>query len=668
MILPDGREILFLNTRRFSPVIYENDLPFAEDFFHMKPGLVTDKFVKSGDYQIDEAWWNKQMERCLYGYTVKNAVNTKETIELPHLGITLKNGNVTITGKHYFYLNFWIIHRKKDDAQRKGILPPRFTDLSFENWWIRDRMKIEQKDNLFTKSRQKGYSEEEACDNAYEFLFHPGSQILILGGEDKYNEYTFGLTYRGIMHLRNTQFFKELESDRNDYISTKHTSSEMFSISVSKNVQAGSGKTPSKVLMEECGIWKKGTVKLVAEYIKPSIEAEGSKTGYITYISTGGEIEDGVDDIEEMFYSPEKFGLLEFKNIYEDQIVSDTMVASFTPAWKFELVDEQGNSKKQESIEKLNKERNAKNVNERYKSITNKPFCPSEMFFVSSGGFFGENRIQLLNERLICIRNNRSEQIEERGVLEWINRAKPFDGVKFIPKLNGWLTVIERPEKDSGGNVYLNLYQGGTDSYDQDEAETSDSKGTTVIRKMFRPGSKLVKADVAMINERPSVEDGGAELFYEHSAMLTMWYDCMNNIEYSNLRIFDWYKVHGFYNLLKDRPELAFANKIQNTRVKNVKGTDKSLKPHILAILREDLDPEFISRMYLTEQIKFFAKFRYVPGQKRFNCDVTMASAEAATAAKEDQFLVVKSRDEVENKWKVKVYANVNGRLVQKYV
>ena len=64
----------FIDTYRLSPVINCGDLPWEEDYFHMEPELVTKDFIKSGNYDIDEAWWKKQKERCLYGYTIPNAV------------------------------------------------------------------------------------------------------------------------------------------------------------------------------------------------------------------------------------------------------------------------------------------------------------------------------------------------------------------------------------------------------------------------------------------------------------------------------------------------------------------------------------------------------------------------------------------------------------------
>jgi hypothetical protein len=181
-------------------------------------------------------------------------------------------------------------------------------------------------------------------------------------------------------------------------------------------------------------------------------------------------------------------------------------------------------------------------------------------------------------------------------------------------------------------------------------------------------GESIYNTTVAMLIERPTVEQGGAEKFYEHCIMINLYYNCQVNIEYSNLRIFDFYKNTGFEFLLKERPELAFAGMIQNSRSSNKYGTDKALKPQILAIKRDRLTEEYIDRMYFLDEIRALANFRYDPSGKKFNCDITIASCEAEVAAREEEHYVVKSVSEVKNNNKRLVYRMVNGTITPQYV
>jgi hypothetical protein len=91
-----------------------------------------------------------------------------------------------------------------------------------------------------------------------------------------------------------------------------------------------SGLSPRRVLLEETGIWARGLISDVTAFLKPSLKAEGIKTGFITYVGTGGYMKDGVYDMQQMFYNPKCHDILEFDNLYED---SDTKIGRFIPAW-----------------------------------------------------------------------------------------------------------------------------------------------------------------------------------------------------------------------------------------------------------------------------------------------------------------------------------------------
>ena len=241
-----------------------------------------------------------------------------------------------------------------------------------------------------------------------------------------------------------------------------------------------------------------------------------------------------------------------------------------------------------------------------------------------------------------------------------------FKGCDFIPDDNGWLNIIEEPIFDiNGGLKYSNLYRAGTDSYDIDESKTSDSKGAMYVKKGYHPEELLYNTYVAELFERPALEDGGSETFYLHTAMVSIWYGLKNNIEWSNKRIFDWYKANGFEVLLKDRPRLAFANTSKSTMT-NKYGTDPNLKPEILAISRDALTADAIDRMFFTGQIKALSKFIYTSGNK-YNCDRTMAYALTEVSSREDQMISVKTREELEVKEVYKSYKQVNGVLTAIY-
>jgi hypothetical protein len=138
--------MLFVGTRRFSPVIYENDLPHKGDLFHKDiadiPVVKKEriKYLKDNNIIIDTAWWDKQYLRCIHGYTVENAIKRGgDALEdekdafwkgnqcyIPQYDLTFFDNKVHISGRYYFFLNFWPIYGLIEGKDYKGIVRPRF--------------------------------------------------------------------------------------------------------------------------------------------------------------------------------------------------------------------------------------------------------------------------------------------------------------------------------------------------------------------------------------------------------------------------------------------------------------------------------------------------------------------------------------------------------------
>lgn len=810
----------FIDTKRFSPVIYGGDLPHKYDLYHYnelevpttEPKYI--KFLNDNNIITDRAWWKKQYKRCIEGYTVQNAIEKGgdsfrdgidaiwlgDKVYLPQLDYIINGTDVWITGRMYFYLNFWKIRRKDDKTNRKIIGPPRFTSLSWKNWIIRHISVEKEKDLLWAKKRQclhgdtfiyttegpikikdligkdninlyslnenkqividkcldvwkteskecieikayngeklicstdhlintdKGWkeagklkvgdivytfegiknkyesriskikevgvhelydliteetesffanglhvhncglSEETAADLAYDYLFIKDSQTAIVAGQESYATNTFKMVKRGISKLINTQFYKWWSVSNSELLKAKYYGSEIHCKTAKNNEQALSGLSPHKVLYEEGGIWARGLLKETAEFVNQSLEAEGTKTGQNVFISTAGDMEDGVADVEEMCYNPEKFNLLSFKNIYEKEVSSrDANVACFIPGWEFEVIDEEGNSLRKESEEKLNKDRQSKATKERMRAITMKPFYLSELFSNVSGGYFGEMIVHMLNERKAYLYTHRNENVGAYYRLEWKNPRNWDEGVYAVEDENGYVFITEHPESDKDGNIYSNVYKAGTDSYDKDEANESNSKGSIHIFKGFLNASTTYKKWVARIIQRPSIEEGGAYIFYENTIKLGIYYSVINLIEWSNIRIFDYYKRNGMEHLLKERPEMTISKYIGNSKTNNVFGIDPSTKPHWLSGLRDYLSfKENIDKMDDIEQIQAFAKFKYDPSGKKYNCDITISSALSLVCYEDETELEAVSTDQYGSALGVTAYIEENGRI-----
>lgn len=261
----------FVNTKRFSPVVYDKD--------EKQPDR------DSPNYEL---WWHEQYRRCIKGYIVPKA--------------TKRGHDIWIPGRMYFYLNFWIIFAKLDNADRKEKRNPKFLSLDYFKFMVLEMMFYYKKDNMFPKSRQTGFSEYGAANIGYNFIFLPSSVSVVVAGQGDYAEKTMQNVITGLNNLGDSEFYKRRKPDRSEYIKSSYTEtwedevtgekrvlykgfgSEVYCITAKDNTQAVSRLSPFFVLYEEIGKWKQGTLKETSEFVKPSLRAEGVKTGYQLFI------------------------------------------------------------------------------------------------------------------------------------------------------------------------------------------------------------------------------------------------------------------------------------------------------------------------------------------------------------------------------------------------
>ncbi len=674
----------FVNTKRFSPVANKVDLPWDEDYFHIPTENITKEDIEKSI--VDSDWWYEQYRRCNEGYEVEMAVEpggdyiidgrdaiwTGNDVYLPEYDYHIKDRKVRITGRHYFYLNFWLIYGLAEGATVKSIVNPRFLDIDFLFFLRIELMEKQGKDCQELKGRQLGFSEKGAGGViGWNYTFVDGSVNVIVGGVEEDALKTMRDCIRGLNNLVNTQFYKERArgGDSQTFIKSKNTESQVHCLTAKDNPQAVSRFSPYWVWMEEIGKGKKNWSLDTAGYIKPSIEAEGGiKTGYIHYIGTGGEMEDGVYDLDERHYDPVRYNILAFQNNFDEQ-PNKNLVGHFTAKDLFYKIDTDGNSLRELSKRILLEERAKKSPKERYLHTTQYPLYGNEVFYTSGGGFFGEDKVQLINERIAYINNHRDEYREKRGYLRWKNPKNKTLGVEFIPDPEGEFIIFEHPEQNEHGQVPYNLYFAGTDSYDQDESYHTDSLGSLQIWKNFLSADKTYKKWVAKILQRPTTEEGGAERFYENTALLCAYYNARNLIEFSKWRIIDWYTRNGLSGLLKERPESILASFISQSKANNRYGIDPSTKKDWLNLLRETLTPEVIGNMDDIEQLRRFAKFKYDPTGKKYNCDVTISSALSIIHQKDEQDYVpvYELREEESKEGLMHFFEDDEGNIIQSF-
>lgn len=661
----DCRTNDFINTRRFSPVIY--------DEYSRMPSKNDPEY---------EPWWHEQTKRCLKGYVVPNA--------------TKRGHAIWITGRMYFYLNFWIIFALLETEQRKGNRNPRFTSLDYFKFMAFELMFYLNKDQAFGKARQKGFSEFIACMLAYNFIFLPASQNVVVAGMGDYAEKTFENVKRGLNNLQHTEFYKRRSPDRNDYVKAEYREkqpildedgnetgatqsvvegfgSEIYCITAKNNTQAVSRLSPFFIVYEEMGKWAKDTLIETSRFVKPSLVAEGVKTGWQVFIGTGGDMDESVADVQKLMYHPEKYNLMEYENIFEESMSINTgKVACFIPGYLFEIIDTDGNSLIEESKARLIADREAANDEDAIRDATQKPLYLSEMFMMATGGYFGRDVLRVINDQKRLILNNRDLQIARRGNLVWLDMFDWSKGVEWVAdEDNGAFIITQHPERDKvGTGYYYNLYNAATDSYDKPESNSSESKGSITIWKNAIDANHTFDHWVARLTQRPTELEGGSPMFYENTVKLCMYYgnmDQMNLIEYSNILIFDYYKRWNMEYLLKERPSMIISQNVNESKTTQKYGIEPTFVPHALRMLKERLRQDnytVIRKTYDVEMLEKWAMFKIDP---HYNCDITISCALNIASAIEDRELEVYSDiDEDKDENDYGGYKKINGSILRR--
>lgn len=658
----DKKKGKFRNVELFSPVIYDEEhkpINYSKKWeTYDDPDRKSRKVIAITYPKKYLDWWYEERRRCMHGYTV---------------------GGVYLTGANYWYLNYWRIKAKE---RGKGYISPWFLDLDKEFFDLVEQARAEERNLMALKRRQIGFSEKVAALVAYEFTFFPASESLIVAGLDSYSLNTSAKCRTGLDALSPDKanagrpFYKrrnagkdKIEEFWSGYKTTsgvtKGYESKVFAITTKDNSQAASGKSPTLVIMEEAGI--NPLLMKVYGMIRPSIEERGKKNGRIViFIGTGGEMSKGVAQMMTMFYKPEKYDLLAVDNEWDEGVPPGSKCACFFPAWKYFIMDNDGNSYKEAGLTILKERREALGNNKKdlHEEKTQMPFTPTEAFSVSGLSPFNTEKLTKQRKKLLSENWEDKEQwgniefiyaaeaktdtdngpTEERGKnMLFRDKGSDIVGVRWVPAPLGEegatdndgdmkypymiLEHPERPGKSDSFDVYFkdeiydSLYGAGTDPYDKPKAPTSDSLGSCSIFKGYKDANSTSNMFVARISWRPAK----SEKFYASTLKLCLYYNmCQNLIEWSNINIFDYYKNMGFESLLKERPIITYAN-VKNSKVENKYGIDPNTKyvweEHYATYIEENW-----FNMYDMDSIQRALAYRKSTAGNKHNCDITISN------------------------------------------
>lgn len=550
-------------------------------------------------FECTDEFRTEAIEFSKNGMYTQEVKGTKEYIEywkkqdyLCKHGMTNSKG-ITITGIHYFYLNFIQILLKDKHTGRKKMGFPRFLDIDYDYFHLVDVARAMRKGLIFTKPRRTGFSYKDAALVTYEYNFFRDSISVIGAFHDKLSTTTMNMVLNNMNFLNaNTEWRKQRNPDTKEHVKSQYQKdvggvkvwtgykSEVMKLTFKDNPFASVGKSTSIFIFEEAGTFV--NLKQSFEMTEPCWKDGDDMVGIPIVFGTGGDMEGGTADFADMFYHPSRYNMLEFNNVWEPGR-EGTKCGWFIPATRGRLggdeslgtrvmVDDDGNSLEDVAYESIQDLRTRKRLGGDPKAIqgaiTQYPLTPSESFLRTSGAIFSGPELMEWLSRLETTPSIREAKKKgelyfgENNKIDFKLNPDLFDLVDYPlgkeDNKTGCVVIWEDPIP----NAPWGLYVAGCDPYDQDNAENSDSLGSVFIYKRIYHLGQSYDLPVAEYTGRPAL----AVDFYEIVRKLCIYYNakCLYENQLKGLKIY--FEQKNSLQYLFEQPEIL-KDIVKNTTV-----------------------------------------------------------------------------------------------------
>lgn len=537
-------------------------------------------------------YWDQEAERCINGYVAPDGDS--------------------ITGYHYFYLNYSPIIKRTDTkytdrygnvrTRRERILDfPDFWDGDYYFFQAVEEAEQQGKHLAVLKARKKGFSFKGSSMLVRNYALIKESKSFAIASEQKFLIGDGLLTKAWeIMDFidKHTEWAKRrLTSTRMERVAgfkikdefgretEQGYKSAITGMTLKNDPERVRGIRGKLVLFEESG--KFPNLETAWRVSQPSMEDDdGTAFGLMIAFGTGGTEGGQFDGLKTLFYSPEAYNVLGFPNIWDDK-AEETKCGYFSPFYLnmegFDedgnriFMDKDGNSLVEKAIEDTIAKRNEVKAGGASQTsidrfISERPIKPQEAVLELGKNIFPR---KLLMDQLTRIRTNKKLQNMKHVVdLQWDGKG----GVEAIEKKSGDITTYHLKKDDKpGGSVVIweypipdppfGLYIGGCDPYDHDESFTN-SLGSTFIFKRVRAGEAWNDVIVAEYTGRPDT----AEEYYENVRKLLIFYNARLLFENERKGIYPYFTNKHCDYLLADQPDKIITEVFKDSKVQRRKG------------------------------------------------------------------------------------------------
>jgi hypothetical protein len=543
-----------------------------------KHGYYTPALPGTKDYYD---YWDEERKKCLYGYTIDE---------------------LTVTGFHYFYLNYCPIDRAVDEALPDGTIQSRrertFPAFYDGDWKYFNEIETARRTNqhmIVLKARRKGYSYKAGAMLARNYFFVRNSKNFVFASQKEYligdgllskawdflsfiDDHTAWTQPR----LRDREMSKQsgYKKKVNGVEIEMGMKSQIIGVSLKDNPDKVRGKAGELIFFEEAGSFP-GLLK-AWEVAMPTMR-QGAKTlGLMVAFGTGGTEGADFEAMEEIFYNPEAYDCMTYDNIW-DQGAMGSRCGYFIPIQQNleGFIDEDGNSLEPDAVKYEEGMREKKKMAADSKAldqyVAEHPFSPQEATLQITANLFD---VASLQEQYNKIKAHGLHSMGTHGQFYYSKDNQ----VKFRPLVDGkpvlryphrkgddnsgCITIYESPYKNAKGQVPINMYVLCHDPYGQNQSADSTSLGAAYVIKrpnnISRPDDLIVASYVG----RPNTSDE----YNRNLFMLADYYGCKIGFENDRGEIIAYAKRHRKLHRLQEEFEMLDKKELRSKTVKRQYG------------------------------------------------------------------------------------------------
>lgn len=552
----------------YKPINSERGLDFEPEWFTE----AREVFLRTGNYtsyrpntKAFADFWTQEYIRCRDG---------------------MESHGYTITGDHYFFLNYYqlldLTSAKKAGTSRMYDFP-RFFVCQYEWFHYLELCKRLLKNAALMKSRGVGFSEASAAISANIYNSQEKSVTVIAATQDVYVSKTLDKVWKALDFLNDktcTGFLKLRQVKDTEYLKKsshyKMVNGQKVEEGWGSQIQGIVADKPNKIrgdrtdllIYEEGGSWPKSKTAFIQG--DALVGVQGSKFGIKIIGGTGGDSGPSLEGLRDIYYHPNVYDVLPYRHCYTPT-GEETQTAFFIPAFKLVnkpgYIDNRGYTDPEKGKEFYNAQRDLKAEDPQALITYSAEYCftAEEAFSLEGDNKF--NKV-LIAEQLASIRLKRNIPVIDHGHLEYTFKEgghtyNNITGFKWLPSIHGKVHILEHPiwtksDKNSPSSQPIkDLYVAGIDSIDIGSKDTSSftkdpSQFCIVIYKRVYGLSE--PQIVAYYKDRP---DDVREA-YKIALRLCEYYNAMVNVEATRMSIISWARDHNYLKWFMKRPRATF--------------------------------------------------------------------------------------------------------------